>query len=338
MPIDLRSDTVTRPTTAMRAAMAAAEVGDDVYAEDPTVNALEARAAALAGKEAAIYVASGTMANELAIRLHCEPGDEALMHAAAHPFHHESGAPAAIWGVTIRPIPGGRGRMDEEALALVLHPEIRHMSRQRLLCIENTHGFSGGAVLPLDHLDRVTAVARASSLATHMDGARVFNASVASGVPVRDFAARVDTISFCLSKGLGAPVGSCLCGPADLIRRARRHRHMLGGGWRQAGILAAAGLYALDHHVERLADDHRRARSLGEAIEASGAARLLEPIETNIVLFAAPGGPAPCDALQRRLAGRGVLVSRASPVVLRAVTHMDVDDFAIEKAGAAFLS
>lgn len=332
-PIDLRSDTFTRPTHAMRQAMMAAEVGDDVWGEDPTVNALEARAAALSGKEAAIFVVSGTMANGLAIRVHTEPGDEVLMHALSHPFHHESGAPAALFGVTIRPLPGPGGAIDPEALRAAIHPEVRHMSRPALVEIENTHNAGGGTVLDSAHVQRICGIAHDAGLRVHMDGARVFHAVVASGVPLDRIAAPVDTLSFCLSKGLGAPVGSLLCGPAVCIERARRFRHMMGGGWRQAGILAAAGLYALEHHVARLADDHRRAARIGQAIAASRVARLLSPVATNIVLFAPKDGLG-VDDLVARLAGHGVLVAATGPDVVRIVTHLDVSEADAERVCA----
>jgi threonine aldolase len=336
-PVDLRSDTFTKPTPAMRAAMAAAEVGDDVWGEDPTVGRLEARAAEVTGKEAAIYCASGTMANSLAMRLHAESGDEVLMHELSHPFHHESGSPASLWGLTIRPLPGPAGLVDPAALRDALHPEVRYMSRQRLFWLENTHNGGGGTVEPLDHLEEVCGIARGAGLAIHHDGARVFNASVASGVPVARFAAFADTISFCLSKGLGAPVGSMLCGPAQLIDRARRFRHMLGGGWRQAGVLAAAGLHALDHHVERLADDHRRTAALAAAIGASGVARVPVKPQTNILLFAPLAGRTATDLVDG-LAARGVLVSEVAPGVVRAVFHLDVDEAGAERAAAAVRS
>ncbi len=334
-PVELRSDTFTRPTPGMRQAIAEAEVGDDVWGEDPTVNALEARAAALVGKEAAIYCVTGTMANSIAMRLHAAGGDEILMHELSHPFHHEAGSPAGLWGLTVRPLPGERGLIDPAALKAALHPEIRHMSRQRLFWLENTHNGGGGTIEPLDHLREVCAIARDAGLAIHHDGARVFHASVATGVPVREYAAFADTLQFCLSKGLGAPVGSLLCGPAALIDSARRFRHMLGGGWRQAGILAAAGMYALDHNVERLADDHRRTRALAAAIDQSGLARVLTPPETNILLFA-PREPWTAQGLVDALAAKGVLVSEVSPGVLRAVFHLGVDDRGLARATAAF--
>lgn len=333
LPVDLRSDTLTKPTPAMRRAMVEAEVGDDVYDEDPTVHALQDRACEVTGKEAALFVVSGTMSNQLAIRVHTRPGDEVLMHPWSHPFLYEGGAAAALAGVTIRPVPGERGLMEPEALRRALHPDAFHMSRQRLVSLENTHNRGGGAVMALDHLAVLARIAHDAGLAVHLDGARIFNASVASGVPVREYAAHADTLSFCLSKGLGAPIGSVLCGPRALIAEARRYRHQMGGSWRQAGVLAAAGLYALDHHVERLVEDHRRARIFGEAVAASRVARLVGPVETNIVLFT-PFDPERLDGpgLVSALGERGVLVREVARGTLRAVTHLDVDDSGIEWA------
>jgi len=310
----------------MRKAMAEAKVGDDVYDEDPTVNRLQELACEVTGKEAAIYTATGTMANSLAIRTRCRPGDEVLMHELAHPFHYEGGGVAAFSGTTIRPLPGERGIIDPDAFMAELKPLDRHFSRQRLLCIENTHNRGGGTVVPLDHVRELSRMARDAGLETHMDGARIFNASLASGVPVRDYAAQVDTISFCLSKGLGAPVGSLLCGTSATIDQARRFRQILGGGWRQAGIIAAAGIYALENHVERIEDDHCRARRLGEAVEGSSAVRLLSPVETNIVVFGSKRPGVDAAGLQSSLEALGVRVSLVTYGVLRAVLHLDVDD------------
>jgi len=324
--VDLRSDTLTRPTAAMREAMSSAPVGDDVYDEDPSVNALQDRACEITGKEAAIYTVTGTMANNLAIRTRCQPGDEALMHHWSHPFNYEGGSPAALSGVTVRPLQGERGLVDPRSLKAELKPEDRHFSRQKLLSVENTHNRGGGTVWPLDLLDEVMAIAKEAGLATHMDGARVFNASQASGVPVREYARRADTLSFCLSKGLGAPVGSLLCGTREVIDDARRFRHMFGGGWRQAGVIAAAGLYALDNHVDRLAEDQRRARTLAEAIEGSDGLRLLSPVETNIVVFGSRQDGVPAVDIQAALLDRGVSVGVMTCDALRAVTHLDLDD------------
>lgn len=335
--VDLRSDTLTIPTAGMRKAMADAVCGDDVYDEDPTVNALQEMACRITGKEAAIYTVTGTMANNLAVRTRCQPGDEVLMHHWSHPFNYEGGSPAALSGVTIRPLQGEGGLVDPARFKAELRPEDRHFSRQMLLSIENTHNRGGGTVWPLDLVTEVTDIARDAGLGTHMDGARIFNASAASDVDVKEYAARVDTISFCLSKGLGAPVGSLLCGPRDRIDEARRFRHMFGGGWRQAGVLAAAGVYALTHHVVRLTEDHSRARKLASAIDASDGLRLLSPVETNIVVFGATRPDVRATEVQETLAKRGVKVGVLTHQALRAVTHLDLDDDGLDIARRALL-
>jgi threonine aldolase len=334
MIVDLRSDTVTKPTIGMRKAMMEAEVGDDVYGEDPTVRALEERAKAITGKEAAVFVCSGTMANQLAIRTRCAPGDEVLMHELSHPFLYEGGACAVFSGATIRPLKGERGLIDPKSLKEAIRPYKRYMPRQRLVCLENTHNRGGGSVWPLSLVQEVTAIAKEAGLQTHMDGARIFNASIASGVPVAEYAKYVDTISFCLSKGLGAPIGSVLCGPHDIIEDARRFRHQMGGAWRQAGVLAACGLYALDHHIERLREDHERAKRIAQVLEKSGLWRVLSKVETNIILFA-PTFCSPLEA-QKLLAQKGVLVGVLDQNTMRAVTHLDIDDAKLEYALSIF--
>lgn len=337
LTVDLRSDTVTKPTKGMRLAMAEAEVGDDVYGEDPTVQALERRACELTGKEAALFVVSGTMANQLAIRLLTSPGDEVLMHKWSHPFLYEGGA-ASLWGVTIRPLEGDRGLVEPKVLREALRPDEYYMPRQRLLCLENTHNRGGGSVMSLGLMAELSAIAHEAGLAVHLDGARIFNASIASGVPVREYAALADTVCFCLSKGLGAPVGSLLCGRREDIVRARRFRHQMGGSWRQAGILAAAGLYALEHHVQRLTEDHRRAKVLAEAISQSRAARLVFPVETNIVLFEArENSRLSAQEIVAALREKGVLVGLMDQKTLRAVTHLDIDDEGLEIAVRAIM-
>jgi threonine aldolase len=322
---------MTRPTTAMRAAIAAAEVGDDVFGEDPTILRLQERAAAIAGKEAALFVPSGTMANQLAIRTQTQPGDEILLEQDSHPFNYESGAPAVLSGAQIRALPGERGVIRAGQIAAALRGTNDHYAPQTLIIVENTHNRAGGAVFPLGEIARISALAREQGLALHMDGARIFNAAVASGQPVAEYARLSDTISFCFSKGLGAPVGSVLAGSRELVGRARRFRKMLGGGMRQAGILAAAALHALDHHVERLAEDHARARRLAAALAEAPRLRVVnDPPETNIVLVEVDGPPAPqfCQALQ----AEDVWVLPVSPVRMRLVTHLDVNDAGIDRA------
>ncbi len=322
--VDLRSDTLTRPSPAMIRAMSDAVVGDDVYGEDPTVNELERRAALVTGKEAAIFTVTGTMANSLAIRLQTEPGDEVLMHRLCHPFHHEGGSPASISGVTIRPLEGDRGIVSAAVLKGAIRGPARHMSRQRLFWMENTHNAGGGAVIPIDTMRETSGIAHEAGFAVHIDGARIFNASAASGIPVSEYAELADTISFCLSKGLGAPVGSLLCGTADLVYRARRFRHMLGGGWRQAGVLAAAGIHALEHNRARLATDHANAAALASAISAGGHLRVTAPVETNMVMFAPLDPSIPVARMIELLAASGIRVGRSTCGSARAVTHLDI--------------
>ncbi|MCK6502905.1 low-specificity L-threonine aldolase [Myxococcota bacterium] len=328
--IDLRSDTVTRPTAAMRQAMFAAEVGDDVYGEDPTVNRLEAVAAERLGKEAALFLPSGTMANQVAIRCHTQPGDEVILEAGAHPFHYEAGAAAMISGVLLRLLPGVDGALDPAQVQAAFRGPDVHVAPQTLVCVEDTSNRGGGTPWSLAALDQVAAVAHAAGAATHMDGARLWNAVVATGVPADRRARGYDTVAFCLSKGLGAPVGSLLCGPAALIGRARRVRKALGGGMRQAGFLAAAGLYALDHHVERLALDHARAADLAAGLRGLGLAP--SPAPTNMVYVEVEDAPATVEALR----ARGVLCNAVGPSRLRLVTHLDIDDEDVAAAVDAF--
>ncbi|MSQ59365.1 MAG: low-specificity L-threonine aldolase [Betaproteobacteria bacterium] len=317
--IDLRSDTVTKPAPGMRAAMAAAEVGDDVYGEDPTVNRLEALAAGMLGKEAALFVCSGTQSNLLGVMAHCERGDEYLVGQQAHTYKYEGGGAAVLGSIQPQPLDNEPdGTLDLGKLAQVVKPDDSHFARTRLLCLENTHG---GKVLPLGYLGRADAFARGAGLGMHLDGARLFNAAVKLQIPVGEMAKHFDTVSICLSKGLGAPVGSVLCGSKDLIAKARRWRKVLGGGMRQAGVLAAAGIYALTQHVERLAEDHENASRL-----AQGLADVDEidvdawSAQTNMVFIKlAQELVAP---LKKHLAERGILIG-SGPAV-RLVTHLDV--------------
>jgi len=325
--VDLRSDTVTKPTPAMREAMLSAEVGDTVYGEDPSVLALEERGAALLGKEAALYVVSGTMANALAIRLTCAPGDELILEEGAHPHHYESGGPPAFSGVTVRTVPGAHGIMAPEDVAAVLHPEDYYRARQRGVAVENTSNRGGGTIYPMETIRAIADLARSRDLRLHLDGARLWNAHAASGISMAELAAPFDTVSVCFSKGLGAPVGSLLAGSRKDIDRAWRYRHMLGGTWRQAGILAAGASYALDHHVERLTEDHDNAARLAAGLAALGL-EVANPVETNMVYFRHPDP----DELAERMETRGVRICTAKPGILRAVTHLDVDRADIERA------
>ena len=328
--IDLRSDTVTRPSAAMREAMLHAEVGDDVYDEDPAILALQAKVAALLGKQAALFVPSGTMSNQIALLCHCERGDEVIAGEGTHCMLYESGAASAWAGVGFCVV-GQGGLFGAGDVLAAIKPAEYHYPRSRLVVVENTHNKSGGRVFPQADVQAVAEAAHARGLALHLDGARLWNASVASGLAPATLAAPADSVSVCFSKGLGAPVGSALCGSRELIARARRFRKMLGGGMRQAGVLAAAASYALDHHVARLAEDHATARRL-----AAGLARLpgvvCDPavVETNIVVADLAGRDA--AAFVARARERGVRIGALGPERLRAVTHLDVSGDDVDEA------
>ena len=303
--IDLRSDTVTKPTPSMREAMAQAEVGDDVFGDDPTVKELETETAGLFGLETALYTPSGTMANQLAIRGHTEPGDEILVEANAHLYYYESGAPAALSGVMCRCINGQRGIFTGADVEAALRPADQHFPRTRLVCLENTHNRSGGKIWPMQQIQKVAATARQHGLLLHLDGARLWNASVTTGIPEREYASHFDTVSVCFSKGLGAPVGSALAGPKAFIEHVRRFRKMFGGGMRQVGVIAAGALFALRHQRARLAEDHANAKALAAGLAA---VRGLETgpaeVETNMVRFRVRSTPA-----QQLMIGCGPRVS-----------------------------
>ncbi len=319
--IDLRSDTVTRPTPPMREAMARAEVGDDVFGDDPTVRALEDEIARITGKEAALFVPSGTMGNQLAIATQTRPGDEVVVGEGAHPVHYESGAGPALSGVQFA-VAGRGGMYTPEEMEAVVQPRVYWTPRTSLVAIENTHNRSGGRVWPPDQARAVAARARAIGLATHLDGARIWNAAVASGVDVTALCEPFDTVSVCFSKGLGAPVGSAFCGPRRLVEDARRFRKRWGGGMRQSGILAAGALYALAHHRPRLAEDHGNARTLAEAMARAPGVRVdLASVQTNIVNI---DFDVRADAVANRARDLGVLINASGPSRLRAVTHLDV--------------
>jgi threonine aldolase len=323
--IDLRSDTVTLPTPPMRKAMAEAAVGDDVFGEDPTVNELEAQTAAVLGKEAALFVPSGTMANQIAVRTHTEHGDEIVVESSAHIYYYEAGGPAALSGVMCRCVTGRRGIFSGADLEAVLRPPDHHFAPTRLVCIENTHNRGGGSVWRPDQIADVAAVAKRRGLRLHMDGARLWNAAVATGVPERDFAAPFDSVSVCFSKGLGAPVGSALVGSKEFIARARRFRKQFGGGMRQAGIIAAGALYALNNHRSRLAEDHANAKRLAQGLSRlPGIAIDVEWVETNIILFRVTTGSA--TDFVRKLDALGVRMLATGPDTIRAVTNLNVSE------------
>ena len=335
-PVDLRSDTVTKPTAAMRKAMAEAEVGDDVFGDDPTVIALERRIATLTGKEAALFVPSGTMGNQLAVHVQTRPADEVLLEAESHIYFYEQGGIAANSGCLAHPIRGERGVLPADGLIASLRDDDDHVARVTLICAENTHNRAGGAIVPLGKLRELAALARERKLKLHLDGARLWNASVATGIPIADWAACADTVMMCFSKGLGAPIGSILAGPGDAIRAARRARKRWGGGMRQVGILAAAALHAMDHHVARLADDHRRAKRLADGFQRAPGARVIEP-DTNIVFVDLDPSAPDARAVVKALAERGVRMSAYGPRRVRAIAHLDVDDTGIERAIEAFV-
>ncbi|NJC69740.1 aminotransferase class I/II-fold pyridoxal phosphate-dependent enzyme [Planosporangium thailandense] len=331
MIVDLRSDTVTKPTPAMREAMAAAEVGDDVYAEDPTVNALQAEVAALFGHEAALFAPTGSMANQIAIQLVVPRADELLCDADAHVVNYEVGAAAAIGGVSTRTWPARGADLDPDEIAAMIRPDGYHAVTTRAIAVEQTHNRAGGAVLPLATLERLRSVADDAGLALHCDGARIWHAHVADGVPLATYGRLFDTLSVCLSKGLGAPVGSLVVGSAEKIEKARWIRKRMGGGMRQVGVLAAAGQYALRHHIARLADDHARAARLASALAPFGVVDV-EAVRTNLVPLDLTKSPVDALALGAAARDAGVLVSVMGPHSARLVTHLDVDDAGIDRA------
>lgn len=332
--IDLRSDTVTRPSAGMRAAMQAAEVGDDVFGEDPTVNFLQERVAEMLGKEAALFVPSGSMSNQICVKVHTQPGDELLCAENCHIYNCEAGGPAVLSGVTCRTVEGDGGILDVTDLQdKIRDAEDVHNVRTRLVCLENTHNYGGGRVYPLEKIRAIGQWARQHGLALHLDGARLWNAVAASGIAAREWAADFDSVSVCFSKGLGAPVGSALAGARPFVARARHIRKLLGGGMRQAGILAAAALYALEHHINRLADDHGNAQVIARAIRHCPGLRLNPPeVETNLVWFDVDADLGTAADVADALQQRGILVHIMGPQMLRACTHLDVTAAQAERA------
>ncbi|MBM0258781.1 GntG family PLP-dependent aldolase [Micromonospora sp. 4G55] len=328
--VDLRSDTVTRPTAGMREAMATAEVGDDVYGEDPTVAALEAEVAALFGHEAALFAPTGSMANQIALQLVVPPGDELLCDADAHVVTYEIGAAAAYGGISSRTWPAVGADIDPDVVAGMVRPDGYFAVPTRAIAVEQTHNRGGGGVIPLTTLRELRRVADDHGLALHCDGARIWHAHVADGVPLAEYGALFDTLSVCLSKGLGAPIGSLVLGSAEKIDRARFIRKRMGGGMRQVGVLAAAGRYALAHHVTRLAEDHAKAARLAEAVAPFGV--LAAPVRTNLVPLDLTKHPLDAKALAAAARAEGLLVSVLGPRTARLVTHMDVDDAGIDRA------
>jgi threonine aldolase len=324
--IDLRSDTVTRPTAGMRKAMAAADVGDDVYGEDPTVNALQERIASLLGKEAAVWVPTGTMANQIAIGSLAGQGEEIICDRNCHVVNYEGGAISALWGVQSLVVDGARGIFTADAVKAVLRAsQGDHDPRQRAVAVENTHNRGGGSIWPLAQLEAVADVAHAAGLAFHLDGARLWNAHVATGIALQRWCEKADTVSVCLSKGLGAPAGSVVASTREQVKKVRRLRKRLGGGLRQAGVLAAAGMYALDHHIQRLTEDHESALKLSQSVPLAW-----HRPETNILLADVPDAPALVEKAKRE----GVLIAAVSRTRIRAVTHLDFPLSQVEDAAA----
>ncbi len=331
-PVDLRSDTVTRPTPAMRQAMAEAEVGDDVFGEDPTVNSLEERLATMFGHQAGLFCPSGTMTNQIGVHIHTRHGDEVICDEGAHIYRYEGGGVMATSGCSVKLIQGDRGRFTAgQVLASINDPKAPWLARTRLVNIENSCNRGGGAVWDLAEVDRIREVCRTHGLALHMDGARIFNAMAVSGGSAEAWGSRFDTVSICLSKGLGAPAGSVLVGSTALIHIARRVRKRLGGGMRQAGILAAACHHALDHHIDDLPRDHERAKRLGEALAGMPHVASVTPVVTNIVVFDLAGGRS-AEAFLAHAREQGVIGSLFGPHTVRMVTHRDIDDSALERA------
>lgn len=331
--IDLRSDTVTKPVPAMRAAIAGAVVGDDVFGDDPTVNELEKRVASDFGAEAALYVPSGTMANLIAVSSLTSRGDEVILERQSHIFNYEVASASSIAGVQLNALDGDRGVITAEAIAPHIREDNIHCPTTRLIAIENTHNRACGRIFPFEEMQAIKRLAEQRGLFVHLDGARLANASVETGISFAEYARCADTVSMCFSKGLGAPVGSVVVSRAEVIRKARKRRKQLGGGMRQAGILAAAALYALDHHIDRLREDHKNAKRLAAMIESTKGLSLPAPVETNIVIFRVDPGAFSVDAFLAYLADNGILAVPFGPSLVRMVTHIDVSSGDIDRVG-----
>ena len=336
--IDLRSDTVTKPTDAMREAMARADVGDDVYGEDPTVNCLQEMVAAMFGKKAALFVPSGTMANQLAIRLHTQPGQEVIVESKAHIVRYEQGAAGALAGVQLHWVMGDRGLISSEQVEAAIRSKDPHTIQTGLICLESTHNSGGGTIYPLATIERIRAVATAHDLPMHLDGARLFNAIAATTLPPASYAQHFDTLSVCLSKGLGAPAGSLLMmNDLTVLEKAKRLRRMYGGAMRQSGILAAAGIYALEHNIGRLKEDHDHAKQLARRLQQIPAVKVSpHDVDTNIVIFDVIDHRLAPPAIVAALKKEGVLINAIGGDSFRAVTHLDISSAMIEEACAIF--
>ena len=336
--IDLRSDTVTKPSPEMRKVMAGATVGDDVFGEDPTVNALQDKVAALLGKEKALYVPSGTMGNQISIKAHTEPGDEVILEREAHIFNYETVAPAMVSNVQIYPIEGKYGVFTAEQVKRAIRPKAYYMPRTRLICIENTHNRGGGTIFPIDEIKRLHELAREADIKMHLDGARIWNASVETGIEPKEYAQYFDSVSVCFSKGLGAPVGSAVAGNIDLIEKARRYRKIYGGGMRQAGIIAAGALYAVEHNIERLKEDHEKAKYFAREISKLRSFDIdLATVQTNIVIINVEKTGKTPDEVLKILRTNGVLLTLGTYTSIRALTHLDVSFEEVKRAAEVFI-
>jgi threonine aldolase len=331
--IDLRSDTVTRPGAGMREAMASAVVGDDVFGEDPTVNRLQEHVAGLLGKEAALYVPSGTMGNQTCIKVHTQPGDEVICERGAHVFNYETGGIAFLSGAQVHAIEGKRGAFGVDDIERAVRPDLYYMPKTRLICLENTHNRAGGTIYPMETIRAISALAKSRNIRIHLDGARLWNACVATGISPKDSASYFDSVSVCLSKGLGAPVGSVIAGSKAFIAEARHYRKIFGGGMRQAGILAAAGLYALEHNFTRLSEDHEKATFLARELAQVKAFDIdMGSVQTNIIIIGAEKSGRKPEEILSALRARGVLLTMGNYMGLRAVTHLDVTMDQVKRA------
>ncbi len=331
MPLDFRSDTVTRPTPPMLEAMMQAKVGDDVFGEDPSINQLEGMAARIFGMEAALYCPSGTMSNQIAIKCHTQPGDEVICEKSSHVYIYEGGGIAFNSGSQVRALDGDRGRIMAGQVALAINPDDVHKARTSLVSLENTCNRGGGSCYDVDEIKKIRQVCKDNQLRLHLDGARLFNALVATGQTAKTYGELFDSISVCLNKGLGCPIGSLLIGPASFIRQARRVRKVFGGGMRQAGFMAAAGIYSLEHHIDTLGEDHRHAREIAAAQEKKEFIRSIMPVETNIVIVEVDPS-LPAKTLAQQLKEKGVLVIAISANQLRFVTHLDITPEMVREA------
>ena len=337
--IDLRSDTVTRPTAEMRKAMADAEVGDDVFGEDPTVNRLQNRIAAMFEQEAALFVPSGVMGNQVSIKTHTQPGDEIIVEEESHIVVYETAAPAVLSGVLVKSIPGEQGVITADQIKKAFRPKAYYLPRTRLICLENSHGRAGGTVFPIDEMRRIRELALNENIRMHLDGARLWNASVASGVSFKDYARCFDSVSVCLSKGLGAPIGSVILGSNEFIDRARTYRKMFGGGMRQAGIVAAAGLYALEHHIERLKEDHEKAKYFSRHLDVLKKFQIdHDSVQTNMVIADIVAEGLTKEDVLKELQSHGVLLTPERHNSVRAVMHLDVSQDDVAEAASIFQS